>query len=285
MPDRNNNEQWTSIITAKSGWLDIHLGEIWRYRDLIMLFVKRDFTAVYKQTILGPLWFVIQPLLTTIVFTIIFGNVAQIPTDGIPPSLFYMAGIITWNYFANCLTKTSETFIANASMFGKVYFPRLTVPISVLITNFIAFGIQFILFILLIGIYYTKGMKVSFSYWILLTPFLLLQMALLGLGVGILISSMTTKYRDFTYLLSFGITLWMYGTPIVYPVSQIPQKWHWIYVINPMSSIVEAFRYAFFGTGGIELWQYGVGMAVTFMLLAAGIIAFNHIEKTFMDTV
>lgn len=285
MYEKTNGEQWTSVIKPKSGWFDINIRELWQYKDLIMLFVRRDFVAVYKQTILGPLWFVFQPLFSTIVFTIIFGKVAKIPTDGIPPLLFYMSGIITWNYFASCLAKTSDTFIGNAGIFGKVYFPRLTVPISVVITNLIGFGIQFVLFLVFLGFFYYQGMKVPLSAWVLFIPVLIIQMAALGLGTGILVSSMTTKYRDLTYLVGFGVSLWMYATPIVYPLSQIPEKWHWIYVINPMASVVEMFRYAFLGAGGMKLWQHGVGMGITVVILIVGIILFSRVEKTFMDTV
>jgi lipopolysaccharide transport system permease protein len=279
------NNEWTTVIKPRTGWFDIHPGELWRYRDLIMLFVRRDFVAVYKQTILGPLWFLIQPILSTIVFTVIFGMVARIPTDGVPHILFYMSGIVTWNYFSKCLASTSDTFYANAGIFGKVYFPRLAVPVSVVITNLITFAIQFALFLVILGVFYLKGFRFQPSWMILLTPLLILQMAALGLGTGIIISSLTTKYRDFTYLIGFGTQLWMYATPIIYPMSQIPQKWVWVFYANPMAPIVEIFRYAFLGTGSVSGPQVLSSVGVTLLLLVLGVILFSRIEKTFMDTV
>ncbi len=279
------NEQWTKVIGPKKGWFDLNLSNLWNYRDLIMLFVKRDFVAFYKQTILGPLWFLLQPLFTTIVFTIIFGRIAKIPTDGLPQMLFYMCGIVIWNYFADCLNKTSDTFVSNAGIFGKVYFPRLTVPISIVITNLITFAIQFSLFLSFWSYFYLKGSAIKASPWILLTPLLLLQMAALGLGLGILISSLTTKYRDLRYVVGFGVQLWMYATPVVYPMSQIPEKWQWMYAMNPMAAIVETARFAFLGAGSIRPWNLGISLAVTVLILLAGIVLFSRIEKTFMDTV
>jgi lipopolysaccharide transport system permease protein len=283
--DNSNNNQWTTIIKPHYGWLSVNIKDIWRYRDLIFLFVRRDFIASYKQTILGPFWFLIQPLFTTIAFTVVFGRIANIPTDGLPGFLFYMAGTVTWNYFANCLTKTSDTFMANAGLFGKVYFPRLTVPISVVITNLFTYGIQLFMFLGFLLYFYLAGSAVRPNLWILITPFLILEMAFLGLGVGILISSMTTKYRDLSYAVSFGVSLWMYATPIVYPVSQIPERWLWIYVMNPMASIVETFRYAFLGAGQLNVYNLMISFAITMALLCVGIILFSRIEKTFMDTV
>jgi len=226
-----------------------------------MLFVKRDFVAFYKQTILGPLWFLLQPLFTTIVFTIIFGRIAKISTDGLPQMLFYMCGIVLWNYFADCLNKTSDTFVSNAGIFGKVYFPRLTVPVSIVITNLITFAIQFLLFLAFWAYFYLEGAAIKASLWILATPFLLLQMAALGLGLGILISSLTTKYRDLRYVVGFGVQLWMYATPIVYPMSQIPEKWQWLYAMNPMAAIVETARFAFLGAGSVRPWNLGISFA------------------------
>src|SRR5271157_2150311 len=239
------DDQWTTIIKPRTGWFDIHISEIVHYRDLIILFVRRDFIAIYKQTILGPVWFLLQPLFSTVVFTIVFGMVAKIPTDGVPHMLFYLSGIICWNYFSSCLTKTSETFIANAGIFGKVYFPRLAIPLSIVITNMITFIIQFVLFFCILMYYYMTSDVIHPNIWLLSIPLLLLEMAALGLGVGILVSSFTTKYRDLSYLLTFGVQLWMYATPVVYPLSQIPEKWKWFYYINPMAAIVETFRYAF----------------------------------------
>jgi lipopolysaccharide transport system permease protein len=252
---------------------------------LILLFARRDFVSVYKQTILGPIWFLLQPLFTTIVFTVIFGKVAKIPTDGLPQVIFYMCGIVTWQYFASCLTKTSDTFVVNAAIFGKIYFPRLAVPVSIVIINLLTFAIQFILFLVLLVFFYFKGSTIHPNIWMLMTPFLLIQMAALGLGSGILVSSLTTKYRDMTFVVGFGIQLWMYATPIVYPMSQIPEKWQWIYALNPMAAIVETFRYAFLGAGTIRLWQFGISLGITLLILFTGIMLFSRIEKSFMDTV
>ncbi len=285
MNQRIAEDNWTTTIRPRSGWLDIHIGELWSYRDLIALFVRRDFVSIYKQTILGPAWFLLQPLFSTVVFTVIFGRIARIPTDGIPEVMFYMAGIVTWNYFAACLTKTSDTFVVNASIFGKVYFPRLVIPVSVVITNLITFVIQFGLFLVFLAYFYLKGSPVRPNALMLMTPLLLMQMAALGLGFGILVSSLTTKYRDLTYVVSFGVQLWMYATPIVYPLSQIPIQWRSWYALNPMVSIVETFRYAFLGAGAINPMQYLIGAGITVAVLAAGILLFSRVEKTFMDTV
>ena len=278
-------EQWTKVIGPKKGWFDINFSDLWNYRDLIMLFVKRDFVAFYKQTILGPLWFLLQPLFTSVVFTVIFGKIAKIPTDGLPQMLFYMCGIVFWNYFADCLNKTSDTFVSNAGIFGKVYFPRLTVPVSIVITNLITFAIQFVLFLAFWVYFYLGGAAIKASLWSLLIPFLLIQMAALGLGLGILISSMTTKYRDLRYVVGFGVQLWMYATPIVYPMSQIPEKWQWMYAMNPMAAIVETARFAFLGAGSVRPWNLGISFAVTVIILLTGIVLFSRIERTFMDTV
>jgi lipopolysaccharide transport system permease protein len=285
MTSSENDSNWTTSIRPHSGWFDINLKEIWSYRDLILLFVRRDFVAYYKQTILGPLWFFLQPLFTTIVFTIIFGKIANIPTDGLPQMLFYMAGIVTWNYFSSCLTQTSNTFVTNAGIFGKVYFPRLAVPISVVITNLLTFAIQFGLFLVFMLYFYLNGSSIQPNIWILLAPFLLIQMAALGLGMGILVSSMTTKYRDLAFAVGFGVQLWMYATPVVYPLSQIPEKWQWLIALNPMTSIVETFRYAFLGAGTVQLMLLGISLGMTIIILAAGIILFSRVQKTFMDTV
>ncbi len=279
------NEQWTTILRPKSGWFDLHVKDLWRYRDLIALFVRRDFVAVYKQTILGPVWFLLQPLFSTIVFTVIFGKIAQIPTDGLPPMLFYMAGIVSWNYFATCLTKTSDTFVVNAGIFGKVYFPRLAVPVASVITNLITFGIQFCLFLSFVAFFYVRGSAIRPNILIFLTPFLLVQMAALGLGFGIMVSSLTTKYRDLTQVVGFGVQLWMYATPVVYPLSQIPPRWQWLFALNPMTAPVEAFRFAYLGTGAIQPWHFIMSIMVTGFILLAGIILFSRVEKTFMDTV
>ncbi len=280
-----SNDNWTLILKPKTGWFDIHLGELWRYRDLIALFVRRDFVAFYKQTVLGPLWYLIQPIFTTLVFTIIFGRIAKIPTDGVPPFLFYMAGNVAWAYFAGCLTGTSNTFVANAGIFGKVYFPRLTMPLAKVITDLLKFGIQLTLFLGFLAYFKLSGADVHFSPWMLYVPVLILQMALLGLGFGILISSLTTKYRDLTFLVGFGMQLWMYATPVVYPLSQIPEQYRTLYMLNPMASVVETFRMSFLGVGSIEPMHVILGWAVTLTVLFTGIVLFSRIEKTFMDTV
>ena len=279
------SNSWDKIIRPRSGWFDIHLVELWRYRDLIGLFVWRDFVSVYKQSILGPIWFVIQPVITTIVFTIIFGTVAKIPTDGLPPFLFYLSGVIAWKYFADCLNHTSNTFVGNAHLFGKVYFPRLTVPVSVVISNLVAFGIQFLLFLAFLLFYRANGAPVHPQPVILLLPLLILQMAALGLGFGIIVSSLTTRYRDLTYLVGFGVQLWMYATPVVYPASFLPDNWRWITVVNPMAPVIEAFRYAFLGSGYINMQSWLISLAITAGILVVGVVLFSRIEKTFMDTV
>ena len=213
--DIHDDNQWSTVLRSRSGWFDLNLRGLWDYRDLILLFVRRDFVSNYKQTILGPAWFLLQPLVSTIIFTIIFGKIANIPTDGIPQPLFYMGGIVTWNYFASCLSRTSDTFVANAGIFGKVYFPRLSVPLSIVIINLLTFAIQFALFLAFMGFFAARGSAIHPNRWILITPLLLAQMGALGLGLGILISSLTTKYRDLTFMTGFGVQLWMYATPIV----------------------------------------------------------------------
>ena len=273
------------MISPRRGWLDVNLKELWHYRDLIFLFVRRDFVAIYMQTVLGPLWFLLQPLFSTIVFTIVFGKIANIPTDGLPQPLFYMSGIVVWNYFASCLSGTSNTFVDNANIFGKVYFPRLIVPVSVVITNLMTFIIQFSIFLSFLLFFCLKGATIKPNLFILLSPFLILQMGMLGLGFGIIVSSLTTKYRDLKFAVTFGIQLWMYATPIVYPMSQIPERWQWVFALNPMSAVVEIFRYAFLGAGSVKLLYLVISLGVTLAVLGVGIILFRRIEKTFMDTV
>jgi lipopolysaccharide transport system permease protein len=250
-----------------------------------MLFVRRDFVSVYKQTILGPLWYLIQPLLTTVIFTFIFGQVASLPTDGLPQFLFYMSGTVIWAYFAACLTKTSETFVQNANLFGKVYFPRLAVPVSILISNLITFAIQLALFMLFVLFFILRGSSVQPNLWILFVPLLVLMMAGLGLGFGILISSLTTKYRDLRFLVTFGVQLLMYATPVIYPVSSIPERFQWVILANPMTSIVEAFRYAFLGAGTLNLGHLLYSFVFMLVAVALGALVFNRVEQTFMDTV
>lgn len=276
------------IILPKKSLLDVNLREIWQYRDLLYLFVKRDFVSTYKQTILGPVWFVIQPIFTTIIFTIIFGKLASIPTDSLPPVLFYMCGITCWNYFSECLTKTSNTFTTNANIFGKVYFPRLVVPISIVISNLFKFMVQGMIFIIILIYYYYYGSNINPNKTIILLPVFLIIMAGLGLGFGILISSLTTKYRDFQFLVVFGVQLFMYATPIVYPMSLAKEKlgsFSWIVYANPMSSIVEAMKFAFLGKGELSFYNLIYSFSFMIVLLVIGVITFNKVEQTFMDTV
>ncbi len=278
-------EEWTSIIRPVSGWFDISLGELWRYRDLILLFVRRDFVSIYKQTILGPLWYLIQPIMTTLIFTVIFGKVAKISTDGLPPVMFYLSGVVAWRYFADCLQKTSNTFVGNAHIFGKVYFPRLTVPLSVVISNLISFAIQLLLFAGFWFYFYAQGSAIRLQAAAFFLPLLILQMAALGLGCGIIVSSLTTKYRDLTQLVGFGVQLWMFATPVVYPSSIVPEKYQWLMALNPMVSIIEAFRYAFLGVGTVHISNIVTSVMMTLVLLFVGVVLFSRIEKSFMDTV
>ena len=277
--------EWTTVIKPKTRLLDLNLKELWKYRDLIVMFVKRDFKTMYKQTILGPLWIIINPMLTTLMFTIVFGGIANISTDGMPQFVFYMAGNTLWSYFSTCLTKTANTFINNSAVFGKVYFPRLVTPISTVISGLINFFVQFCLFMIFVLYYAFTGNAVQPNLYILLTPFLLLLIAMLSLGFGIIISSLTTKYRDLAVLVTFGVQLWMYATPIVYPISQIPTKWQSIMLLNPVAPIVETFRYAFLGSGTIPWFYLGIGVITTLIVLFIGIILFNKVQKTFMDTI
>jgi lipopolysaccharide transport system permease protein len=276
---------WDLVIRPKAGWFDLHLADLWRYRDLVMLFVRRDFVATYKQTVLGPLWFILQPLLTTLTFTLIFGNVARLSTDGLPKILFYLSGVTAWGYFSECLLKTSETFSANANIFGKVYFPRLAVPLSIVISNLIKFGIQLALFLGFYLYFLAKGTAIHPTSTLWLLPLLILLMAALGLGSGIIISSMTTRYRDLRFLVQFGTQLLMYSTPVIFPLSRLPEQYRWIMLSNPMTPIIETFRYAFLGTGTFNWSQLGYTAAAAALILAAGVLLFNHVERTFMDTV
>jgi lipopolysaccharide transport system permease protein len=282
----SSGESWSLVIRPKGRWWQLQLREIWNYRDLLWMFVRRDFVAVYKQTILGPLWFFIQPLVTSLMFTVIFSGIAKISTDSLPPMLFYLAGITPWNYFSTCLNKTSGTFINNAGLFGKVYFPRLITPLSIVVSNLLQFVIQFLLFFVFLAYYFIKGAPVHPDWLIIawLTPALLLQMALLGLGTGILVSSLTTKYRDLTFLVAFGVQLAMYATPVIYPMDSIPAKYRWCIEANPMSAVIESFRAIYLG-GNIPWVQLGISTSVTGLLLLAGLVVFNRVEKTFIDTV
>jgi len=279
------NDSWDLIITPRKKWWDLQLRDVWHYRDLIALFVRRDFVSRYKQTILGPLWLIFQPIMNSLVFTVIFGNIAKLPTDGLPQMLFYLSGTVLWHYFSNCLTGTSQTFITNAHLFGKVYFPRLVTPISIVISNLITLAIQFTLFMVFWLFYYTKGAGIHFTSWAFALPLLVLLMAGLGLGFGIIVSSLTTKYRDLNYLVGFGVSLWMYASPVIYPVSTIPEKWRWIADVNPITPIIETFRAGFLGAGDASWLRLGYSFVFMLVVLFIGVVVFNRVEKTFIDTV
>ncbi len=282
VPDQ---EQWTEIIEPRTSLLDLRLGDVWRYRDLVMLFVRRDFVSNYKQTILGPIWFFIQPLLTTLTFYIIFGRVAKLDTSGLPPFVFYLAGITVWSYFAQSLTAVSTVFVTNAAMFSKVYFPRLTMPLSIVLSNLVRFGIQFGLFLIIWAYYLLTSPAVHPNGLIVLTPLLVVLMGLLSLGLGMIFSALTTKYRDLAMLLTFGVQLLMYATPVIYPLAKVPPQYTWLIVANPMSAITETFRYAFLGSGTFSWLYLGYSTLATLVILLAGTIIFNKVEKSFTDTV
>lgn len=278
-------QHWTEEITPKTSLFDLNLKEVWHYRDLMFMFVKRDFVTFYKQTILGPLWFFVQPLLTTIMYVIVFGNIAKISTDGLPMMVFYLCGITFWNYFSECFTKTASVFKDNASIFGKVYFPRLVMPLSIVVSNLIKLSIQFLLFLVVLLWYKFQGANVQPNMYILLTPYLILLMAIIALGAGMIISSLTTKYKDLIFLLTFGVQLLMYATPVIYPLSTIPAKYAFIIKANPLSAVIETFRFAYTGSGTFSWMHLGYSSVFAFTLLAIGAIIFNKVEKTFMDTV
>jgi lipopolysaccharide transport system permease protein len=273
-------------IEGKSSLMDLKLKEVWDYRDLLWLLVRRDFVAFYKQTILGPAWFFIQPLMTTIIFTFVFGRLGGFKTDGIPQPLFYMAGVTTWNYFADCLTKTSTVFKDNAHIFGKVYFPRLIMPLSIVVSNLVKFGTQMLLFLCMLGYYMIfRKEECSPNMYILLFPYLILLMALLGLGLGMIISAMTTKYRDLAFLVTFGVQLLMYATTVVYPLSTADSGIRWIIEANPMTAVIETFRYGFLGNASFSWSGLGYSSIFTFIVLVFGVVIFNKVERTFVDTV
>lgn len=277
--------QWDNVISSKKGLLDFNIKELWKYKDLIYLFIKRDFVAVYKQTVLGPLWYIIQPILTTFIYTVVFGRLAGLSTDGIPPILFYLSGTVMWQYFATCLTKTSKTFIDNAGIFGKVYFPRLILPISTIGSTFITFTIQFGLFLIVWAWFYLDGAPIAIQPQIVFLPLLILIMALLSLGIGIIISSLTTKYRDLNFLVVFGVQLFMYATPVIYPLSMIPERFQFLARINPMSAVIEGLRFVFMGKGSFQLEWIIYSFSFSVIIFFAGVLLFNRIEKDFMDTV
>lgn len=278
-------EQWDLVIQPRRSLFDLHLDDLWRYRDLVYLFVRRDFVAQFKQTVLGPAWFVINPLLTTVVFTVVFGNIAKLSTDGLPPMIFYLSGNIVWQYFSDCLLKTSSTFTANAGIFGKVYFPRLAVPVSLVISGLIKFFLQLVFFLGFWTWFSLQGAPIDLTAAALALPLLILLMAGMSLGLGIIFSSMTTKYRDLTFLLGFGVRLAMYGTPVIFPLSSVDEEYRWILLANPMTPVIEAFRAGFLGQGMFDpgLLAYSAGFTAAVLLL--GIVIFNRVEKSFMDTV
>ena len=282
LPDEN----WTLIVKPKNGWFDLHLRDLWHSRDLVAMFVKRDFISAYKQTILGPLWFFIQPLCATYLFLFVFSDIAHISTGNIPGVLFYLSGLTVWNYFSTCFNKTSATFVTNSMLFGKVYFPRLASPLSAIISTLVTFFIQFILFLGFLFYYIQfKGMEFHFTLYLLLIPYLMIVMGLLALGSGIIISSLTTKYRDLTNLVAFGVQFLMYLTTVVYPLSSIAGKKRLLVMANPMTAIIESFRYAFFPSGHFAWKLLGYSSAFTLVVLFIGILLFNKTEKNFMDTV
>ncbi len=285
--EKTENE-WLFEITPKNKFFSLNLKEVWQYRDLLMLFVKRDVVTVYKQTVLGPLWYLIQPLFTSITFTVIFNTVAGIATGTIPPFLFNLAGITVWNYFTACLSGTSDTFKANASIFGKVYFPRIITPLSVVISNLIKFGIQFFIFVSFYIFYYLKGAFLNLSVFVLFFPLLILLMGILGLGLGMLISSMVTKYRDLSYLIGFGVQLLMYLSAVMYPMALIQSKmpdYAWLVQYNPLAYIIETTRYMLLGVGSISVWGMFYTVGITMIVFLLGLLVFNKTEKSFIDTV
>jgi lipopolysaccharide transport system permease protein len=279
------HDNWSEVIAPTSSAFHIPAKAVWNYRDLLMLLVRRDFVATYKQTVLGPVWFFAQPVLTTLTFTLIFGRIAGLSTDGLPMMLFYLAGITLWNYFAECLNRTATVLRDNASIFGKVYFPRLVMPLSIVISNLVKLGIQLLLFVLFWIYYLVTGADIHPNGAILLLPFLIIVMGGLGLGFGMIISSMTTKYRDLIFLLTFGVQLLMYATPVIYPLSSIDSKYKWFIIANPMTSIIETFRYAFLGTGSFSVGSLVYSTVFMIVTLLVGIVIFNKVERSFMDTV
>lgn len=289
MKNTQDSQNWDLIIKGHSSLFDIKFNDLWRYRDLLLMFVKRDFVSFYKQTILGPLWFFIQPIFTTIVFTFVFGNLAGISTDGLPQQLFYLTGITSWNYFSDCLTKTSTVFKDNANLFGKVYFPRLIMPLSIVVSNLVRFGVQLSLLLFMMVYFYffpVPGTHFTITYGILFFPFLIVLMALLGLGIGLIITAITTKYKDLTFLVTFGVQLLMYATTVIYPLSYAREKGYGaIAEMNPMTGIIEAIRFAFLGKGEFTVWSIGYSVVVTIIVLFFGILIFNKTEKNFVDTI
>ena len=281
----DNKQVWTEEIKAQNSLFSINVKEILHYRDLLLMLVKRDYVTFYKQTILGPIWFFVQPLMTTVVYLVLFGQIAKLSTDGSPQVPFYLAGITIWNYFSEALTKTSTVFKDNANLFGKVYFPRLIMPLAIVFSGLMKFAIQFALFIVVVLYFTFFDEKIHPNLWVLITPFLILLMATFALGLGMIFSSLTTKYKDLIFLLTFGIQLFMYATPVVYPTSAMPIRLRWLLHINPLTGIFECFRYAYLGTGSFQLSDLMLSTLLIFILFLIGILIYNRVEKSFMDTV
>jgi len=281
-------EVWDTEITPRNNLLNLKLKDVWHYRDLLLLLVRRDFVSFYKQTILGPIWFFVQPIITIVIYTVVFGNLAGIPVDGLPKPLFYLAGTIVWSYFADCLTKTSSVFRDNAGVMGKVYFPRLIMPLSIVASNIIKFGIQFLLFLVLMAYFSFTGADIHINVYVLLFPFLIMLIAALGLGLGMLISAVTTKYRDVAFIVTFGVPLLMYTTTVIYPLSTAVAKYpkySWMIKFNPVTAIIETFRYGFLGKGSFSWGLLAISTSIIACILLIGLIVFNKVEKDFVDTV
>lgn len=281
----SSHQHWDLEIKTQNNVFNFHLKDVWAYRDLLWLLVRRDFVSFYKQTIFGPLWFFIQPIFTTIIFTVIFSNLAKISTNDAPAPLFYMAGTVAWNYFSDSLTKTSTVFKDNAPIFGKVYFPRLIMPISIVFSNLVKFGVQFALFLILLFYYLFHGNKIEPNWFILLFPIVILLMAILGLGLGLIITALTTKYRDLAFVVTFGMQLLMYATPVIYPLSAAPARYRNIIALNPMSGLIETFRYGFLGTGQFYFGAFVYSIVASMIIFLLGLMVFNKVEKDFVDTV
>lgn len=285
MENDDQSHDWDLVIKGRTSLFDVKFSDLWHYRDLLVMLVKRDFVSFYKQTVLGPLWFFIQPIFTTIVFSLVFGKLAGISTDGLPQFLFYLSGITAWNYFADCLTKTSTVFRDNANIFGKVYFPRLIMPLSIVVSNLVRFGVQLLLFVGVMIYFALNGADFAPTYAIFFFPLLIVLMAFLGLGIGLIITAITTKYKDLSFLVTFGVQLLMYATTVIYPLSAAPEAYKKYIQLNPMTGIIEAFRFAFLGKGEFTAWSIGYSVVFTLIMLFIGILIFNKTEKNFVDTV
>jgi lipopolysaccharide transport system permease protein len=284
--DKESGQDWDIVIQPRSRFFDIDLLEVWRYRDLVWMFFRRDFSTFYKQTVLGPIWYIIQPILTSLTYFFVFGAIANIPTDGVPPFLFYLSGIVVWSYFATCFTNNSEIFSKNAALFGKVYFPRLVVPISIALSGVVAFAIQFMLLVIATLLFQLWGAKVSFSLSSLaLVPFVITYVAMLGIGVGLITSALTIRFRDLAYVAGFAVQLWMYASPVVYPLSQVPERFHWFFNINPMTAPLEALRSLAFGTAFPSSTLIACNLVLVLLILAAGLVLFSRAQSVAMDTV